>query len=190
MIMKISGNDIRVGFVIQWNGKLWVVTKIQHTQPGKGGAYMQVEMKGLLDGIKMHNRFRSSESVEKVFLDEIVYQYLYQSGDDYIFMDPATFEQTTFTKEFLGDAVKYLQDNMNVTVSVYDGSVISIRLPDQVVMEIVEADPVVKGQTASASYKPALLQNGERIMVPPHIESGMRVVVNTSDGSYIERVKE
>ena len=181
---------MRVGFVIKFNDKLWIVTKIQHTQPGKGGAYMQVEMKGLLDGTKYHNRFRSSESVEKVFLDDVVYQYLYKEGPNYIFMDPSTFEQVQFNEEFLGDSSKYLQDNMNVHVSFYEGNPISVRLPDNVVMMITEAEPVVKGQTASSSYKPALLENGERIMVPPHIDSGMRVVVNTTDGSYVERAKD
>ena len=188
--MKISGNDVRVGFVIKFNEKLWVVTKIQHTQPGKGGAYMQVEMKGLLDGTKANNRYRSSESLEKVFLDDVIYQYLYKDGDSYIFMDPTNFEQMQFDADFIGESTKYLKDGMEVHVSFYEGDPISIRLPDTIVMAITEAEPVVKGQTASSSYKPAILENGERIMVPPHIAQGMRVVVNTTDGTYLERAKD
>ena len=188
--MKISGNDVRVGFLINFNNKLWVVAKIQHTQPGKGGAYMQVEMKGLLDGSKLHQRFRSSESVERVYLEEVKYQYLYKDGDNYVFMDPVTFDQIQFDEEFLGDAKAYLKDNMNVSFSFYDDKPISLKLPDDVVMEVVEAEPVIKGQTASSSYKPAILENGIRIMVPPHIDVGMRIVVSTIDNTYVERAKD
>lgn len=188
--MKISGNDIRVGFLLNFNNKLWVVSKIQHTQPGKGGAYMQVEMKGLLDGTKLHNRFRSSETVEKVFLDEVVYQYLYKEGDNYIFMNPETFEQTQLNDDFVGEAGVYLKDNMNISIAFYEDNPISLKLPDSVVMEVVEAEPVVKGQTASSSYKPAVLENGVRVMVPPHIDRGMRIVINTEDNTYVERAKD
>jgi elongation factor P len=188
--MKINGNAIRPGYVIEHNGRLWVAVKIQHTQPGKGGAYLQVELKDIRTGTKLNERFRSSESVERVRLDEKDYQYLFSSGDDYTFMDSATFEQITVNKNLIGDPVIYLQEGMTVTVSSHEGDIISVNLPDTIVMTIVEAEPVVKGQTASSSYKPAKLENGERIMVPPHIESGTRVVVNTADGTYVERAKD
>lgn len=187
--MKINGNSIRPGNVLEFEGKLWVVQKTQHTQPGKGGAYMQVEMKTIVGNTKTNVRFRSSESVERVFLDELPYQYLYEEGEDVVFMDQDTFEQITLSKDFIGDASHFLKEGMVVNVSSYEGKPITISLPDNVVLEIAEADPVVKGQTASSSFKPAVLENGLKIMVPPHIEAGMRVVVNTSDATYVERAK-
>lgn len=188
--MKINGNAIKIGNVIEHKGRLWVATKTQHTQPGKGGAYLQVELKDIRDGTKLNERFRSSESVERVRLDEKEYQYLYEEGEEITIMDGDTFEQMSVNKTLVGDPVVFLKDGMTVTVVSYEGDVIAVELPETVVMEIVEADPVVKGQTASSSYKPAVLENGERIMVPPHIESGTRVVVDTSDGSYVERAKD
>ncbi len=188
--MKISGNSIRIGNVIEHQGKLWVAVKTQHTQPGKGGAYMQVELKNLIDGTKTNERFRSAETVERVHLDELPYQYLYAEDDNLIFMDQETFEQITLAKDFVGDAAAFLQDGMVVNISSYEGRPISVQLPDTVVLTIQEADPVVKGQTASSSYKPAILENGLRIMVPPHIESGMRIVVDTAERTYIERAKD
>jgi len=188
--MKINGNTIRPGNILEYEGKLWAVLKTQHTQPGKGGAYMQVEMKTLIGSTKTNVRFRSDEKVERVFLEELPYQYLYLDGDDLIFMDQGTYEQISLSKNFVGDAVNYLKDGMTINVCSYEGKPISISLPETVVLEISEADPVVKGQTASSSFKPALLENGLKIMVPPHIEAGMRVVVNTGDGSYVERAKE
>lgn len=188
--MKINGNAIRVGNILEFEGKLWVVTKTQHTQPGKGGAYMQVEMKALLEGTKTNQRFRSAETVERVSLDQRPYQYLYAEGDDLVFMDQDTFEQITIASDFVGDAAAFLQDGMMVNVSMHENQPIGVQLPETVVLEIQEADAVVKGQTASSSYKPAVLVNGSRIMVPPHIDSGMKVVVNTVDGTYVERFKE
>ncbi len=188
--MKINGNAIRIGNVIEHHGKLWVAVKTQHVQPGKGGAYMQVELKSLIEGTKTNERFRSAEQVERVYLDEYPYQFLYAEGDDLIFMEQETFEQITLNKDFVGDAAAFLQDGMIVNVSSYEGKPLSIQLPDAVILTIQEADPVVKGQTASSSYKPAILENGLRIMVPPHIESGMRVVVNTIDSTYVERAKD
>jgi elongation factor P len=187
--MKITGVAIRIGNILDYNEKLWVVTKTQHTQPGKGGAYMQVEMKALLEGTKLHERFRSADTVERVHLDERPFQYLYPEGDDYIFMDQDTFDQITIAADFVGDAAAFLQDGMIVNISMYEGRPISVQLPDTVILTIDQADAVVKGQTASSSYKPAILENGLRIMVPPHIESGMRVVVNTADSTYVERAK-
>lgn len=188
--MKINGNAIRVGNVIEHNGRLWVATKIQHTQPGKGGAYLQVELKDIKVGTKTNERFRSAESVELVRLEETDYQCLYQEGDHLTLMDNATFEQTVIPAELLGDSLPFLQEGLTVTVQTYEGDIISARLPTTLVFEVAEADPVVKGQTASSSFKPAVLENGVRVMVPPHITAGTKVVVNTEDGSYVEKAKE
>jgi len=188
--MKINGNAVRPGNDIEHKGRLWRAVKIQHTQPGKGGAYMQVELKDIRDGSKLNERFRASETVERVRLDQKAYQYLYADGDFLTFMDNETYEQVTVHNDLVGEPAVFLQDGMMVTIESYEGDPISVLLPDTVVMAIEEADPVVKGQTASSSYKPAKLENGVRIMVPPHIESGTRVVVNTADGSYSERAKD
>ena len=189
--MKISATEIRVGNVLSFDNKLWVVLKTQHTQPGKGGAFMQVEMKGLLEPTKINERFRSADTVEKVSLDDIPYTFLYQEGDFYVFMDPQTYEQLTLSKNLVGpDQAIYLKDGMDVVICFHESTPISLRLPDTVVLTINEADAVVKGQTASSSYKPAVLENGLKIMVPPHIGIGMKVVVRTEDGEYIERAKD
>jgi elongation factor P len=183
--MKINGNSIRPGNIIEHQGKLWRAVRIQHTQPGKGGAYLQVELKDIRTGTKLNERFRSSETVERVRLDEHPYQFLFSSGDEYTFMD-----QITLNSELIGDPAVFLQEGMIVNLESYEGSPISIELPETVIMQIVEADAVVKGQTASSSYKPAKLENGVRVMVPPHIESGTRIVVNTADATYVERAKD
>jgi elongation factor P len=188
--MKISGNAIRPGNIIQHKNRLWVAVKTQHTQPGKGGAYLQVELKDIRDGTKLNERFRSSESVERVRLDEKEYQFLYEEGDAITLMDPDTFEQTHLSRELLGDSAAFLKDGMMLTLVSHEGEIVGAELPETVVMTIVEAEPVVKGQTASSSYKPAILENGVRIMVPPHIDSGIKIVVNTADGTYVERAKE
>lgn len=187
--MKIDGVSIRPGYVLEYNKRLWVVTKIQHTQPGKGGAYMQVEMKDIRNGTKTNERFRSAESVEKVRLDQKEYQFLFADDNFLTFMDNESFEQITVNKELAGDQLPFLQDGMQVTIESYEGDPITLQLPETVTLEIVEADPVVKGQTASSSYKPAKLENGVRILVPPFIESGTKVIVSTVDGSYVERAK-
>jgi elongation factor P len=188
--MKINGNSIRPGNIIEHQGRLWRAVKTQHTQPGKGGAYLQVELKDIRDGTKMNERFRSSETVERVRLDEHEYQFLFASGDDYTFMDVESFEQLTVNADLIGEPAVFLQEGMMVTVESYEGSPISVSLPESVTMQLIEADPVVKGQTAASSYKPAKLENGVRILVPPHVENGTRVVVNTADGTYIERAKD
>ncbi|PIZ32874.1 MAG: elongation factor P [Alphaproteobacteria bacterium CG_4_10_14_0_8_um_filter_37_21] len=187
--MKISGNEIKVGNIIEYENSLWIAAKTQHTQPGKGGAYMQVELKNLTTGTKKNERFRAAESVERVYLEEQEFSYLYAEGNDFVFMDQNTFEQINLSKDFIGDAAPFLQDNMMVQVCLHNEQPISIKLPEHVTLEITEADAVVKGQTASSSFKPAILENGVKIMVPPHIASGMRVVVNTVDGTYVERAK-
>lgn len=188
--MKISGNAIRPGNIIQHKNRLWVAVKTQHTQPGKGGAYLQVELKDIRDGTKLNERFRSSESVERVRLDEKEYQFLYEEGGAIALMDLETFDQIQIPKETIGDSISFLKDGMMVTVVSHEGEIVGAELPESVIMTIAEAEPVVKGQTASSSYKPAILENGVRIMVPPHIEAGTKVVVNTADGTYVERAKE
>jgi elongation factor P len=161
-----------------------------HVQPGKGGAYIQTELKSIIDGTKYNERLRSAEVVERVYLDEKPLQFLYKDGEQLVFMDQDTFEQVMLDSDVLGSSVAFLQDGMMVDLSFYEGKVISASLPQTVIMTIESADPVVRGQTASSSYKPAILENGVRVMVPQHIDSGMRIVVNTADGTYVERAKE
>jgi elongation factor P len=183
--MKISGVDIRPGNILEYEGGIWKVAKIQHTQPGKGGAYMQVEMKNLQDGRKTNVRFRSADTVERVRLDTKDFQFLYAEGDDLVFMDNDTYEQIMLPGDLLGDARPFLQDGMQVALELWDEKPISVGLPAQVEATIVEADAVVKGQTASSSYKPAILDNGVRIMVPPHIGSGTRIIVDVYEQAYL-----
>jgi len=183
--MKISGVDIRPGNILEYEGGIWKVAKIQHTQPGKGGAYMQVEMKNLQDGRKTNVRFRSADTIERVRLDTKDFQYLYSDGDMLVFMDQDTYEQIQLPADLIGDAAAFLEDGMEVTLEMWEDKPISVQLPEQVEATIVEADAVVKGQTASSSYKPAVLENGVRVMVPPHIESGTRIVVDVYERSYV-----
>ena len=183
--MKISGVDIRPGNILEYEGGIWKVAKIQHTQPGKGGAYMQVEMKNLQDGRKTNVRFRSADTIERVRLDTKEFQFLYADGDDLVFMDNDTFEQIQLPGDLLGDARPFLQDGMQVNLELWDEKPISVELPAHIEATIIEADAVVKGQTASSSYKPAILDNGVRIMVPPHIGSGTRIIVDVYEQSYV-----
>ena len=183
--MKISGVDIRPGNIIEYEAGIWKVVKIQHTQPGKGGAYMQVEMKNLIDGRKNNVRFRSADTLEKVRLDTKDYNFLYEDGNDLVFMDQDTFEQINLPSDLLGDARPFLQDGMQVSLELWDERPISVELPSQVEALVVEADAVVKGQTASSSYKPAILDNGVRIMVPPFIGAGARIVVDVYEQAYV-----
>ena len=192
--MKINGNAIRPGNVIEHQDRVWRAIKIQHTQPGKGGAYLQVELKDLRSGTKLNERFRSSETVERLSLAQKEHQFLFADGDMYTFMDNETYDQITVGVDTIGeDQVAYLQDGMTVIVEAIEDepdNPIGIALPDHVTLEVVEADAVVKGQTASSSFKPALLDNGVRTSVPPFIEAGTRVVIATADGSYVERAKD
>ena len=189
--MKINGNSIRIGNVIEHEGRLWRAMKAQHTMPGKGGAFMQVELKDLKSGTKLNTRFRSADTVEVVSLERKDFQYLYKEGDMYTFMDNETFEQVSVPEALIGeDQAPYLQDGMTVTVERFEDQLIGISLPEHVTLEIVEADAVVKGQTAASSYKTAILSNGVRTSVPPFIERGTRVVIATADGSYVERSKD
>jgi elongation factor P len=188
--MKINGNAVRPGNVIEHKNRLWRAIKIQHTQPGKGGAYLQVELKDIRDGTKLNERFRSSETVERVRLDQEEFQYLFADGDMLTFMNNENYEQISVPSDFVGEPLPFLQEGMTVIIESYEGSPISVELPETVIVRIEQADPVVKGQTASSSYKPAVLENGVRVMVPPHVESGTRIVVNTADASYVERAKD
>ena len=183
--MKISGVDIRPGNILEYERGIWKVGKIQHTQPGKGGAYMQVEMKNLQDGRKTNVRFRSADTVERARLDTKDFQYLYNDGGQLVFMDKDSYEQINLPADLIGDAAAFLEDGMEVTLEMWEDRPISVQLPDQVEATIVSADAVVKGQTASSSFKPAILENGVRVMVPPHIESGTRIVVDVYERTYV-----
>jgi elongation factor P len=187
--MKMNAVEIRPGNILEWDGGLWRAVKIQHTQPGKGGAYMQVELKNLIDGRKSNNRFRSAETVEKVRLDTKDFQFLFIDGDMLVFMDKDNYEQISLPTDMLGDAAAFLEDGMDVVLELYDDRPISVQLPDTVIALIVEADAVVKGQTASSSYKPAVLENGVRVMVPPHIGAGTRIVVDVYAQEYVKRAE-
>ena len=188
--MKINGNEIRPGNVIQHKGALWVAVKTQAVKPGKGPAYAQVELKNAIDGTKLNERFRSSETVERVRLEQKDYQYpLRRRATCSSFMDTDTYDQISIPKDFLEERAAFLQDGMKVTVESHEGRPIGIALPDQVTLAVVEAEPVVKGQTAASSYKPAMLENGVRIMVPPFVVVGERVVVDTNELTYVRRAE-
>jgi elongation factor P len=186
--MKINGNAIRPGNVIEHQGSIWVAVKTQHVKPGKGGAFAQVELKNLIDGRKLNERFRSSDTVERVTLEQKDYQYLYEQGDALVFMDTSTYEQIELKKDWVGeDQVQFLQDGMKVTIQFHEDRPIGIQLPESVVLEVVEAEPTVRGQTAASSYKPAKASNGMRVMIPPFLEVGARIVVSTDTGEYMKR---
>jgi len=187
--MKINAIDIKPGNVLEHQGKLWIVLKRELIQPGKGGSFAQVEMRDLKTGTKTNERYRTQETVERVQLDEKDIQFLFLEGDHATFMDTDTYEQIMVDRSLIGEPADFLKDNMMVTVQLYEGTPMSVTLPQTVTMTVVEADAVVRGQTASSSYKPGKLDNGRRVMLPPHIEAGTRIVVNTSDGSYVERAK-
>lgn len=187
--MKIDGSAIRPRMVLEYNGRLVLVTNIKIGTPGNLRSFNQVEMKDIKTGTKTNYRFGSDEKVERVQLDQKEYQYLYPEDDMLVFMNNENYEQIHMHKDMVGDGMAYLQENMNVMIESYEGEPLSVTLPDTVILEITETEPVVKGQTAASSYKPAILTNGVRIMVPPFIETGTRVVVNTAEGSYVERAK-
>ena len=188
-IMKINGNEIRPGNVIEHNNSLWIAVKTQAVKPGKGPAYNQVELKNLINGSKLNERFRSSETVEKVRLEQKDFQFLYPQGDMLVFMDTDTYEQMELQQEFVGERAAFLQDGMKVVLEMHEGRAIGISLPDQVTLTVVEADPVVKGQTAASSYKPAVLENGVRVMVPPFVTAGEKIIVDTNEMAYVKRAE-
>ena len=188
--MKINAIDIKPGNVLEHQNKLWLVLKRDLVQPGKGGAFAQVEMRDLRGGSKLSERFRTQETVERVRLDEKDMQFLYMEDGMATFMDNENFEQVTMPREVIGDPADFLADGMVCQVTLYEGTALSVELPQSVTLEVVEADPVVRGQTASSSYKPGKLENGRRVMIPPHIGAGTRIVISTADGSYMERAKD
>lgn len=187
--MKINVNEIRVGNLLEYDKRLWVVLKTMHVQPGKGGAYMQVEMKDIKDGTKNNTRFRSSETVERVQLEQKDYQFIYTNGDMVELMDQTTYEQISLRADLLGDQAPFIQEGMKVMVEYYGEEAIAIVLPDTVIMAVNDCEPVVKGQTAASSYKPAILENGVRVMVPPFVNVGDKVVVRIATQEYLERAK-
>ncbi len=186
--MKISANTIRPGYVLEYQGSIWGVVKTQHVKPGKGGAFAQLELKNLIDGRKLNERFRSSDTVERISLDKKDYQFLYEQGDALVFMDNLSYEQIELQKDWVGeDRAQFLQDGMTVTLQFHEERPIGIELPESVVLEVMETEPTVKNQTASGSYKPAKASNGMRIMIPPFMEVGQKIVVNTDTGEYMRR---
>ena len=185
--MKINASEIRVGMLLEYKNDLWQVLKTQHVKPGKGGAFAQVEMKSVNKNTKLNERFRSSETIEKASLEETTYNYLYENEENYFFMEPKSFEQIEIKKDMIGEKGKLLTENLEVKVSFYNEAPISIELPNQVICKIETTDVALKGQTVSSSYKPAVLSNGLNIQVPPFIESGDEVIVDTRNLEYIKK---
>ncbi len=185
--MKINGNEIRPGNVIEHKGGLWMAVKTEHVKPGKGPAYLQVELKNVTEGTKLNERFRSSETVERVRLEQKDHQFLYAEDDMLVFMDTENYEQVSLPKELLGERAAFLQDGMQVVIESYEERAIGVTLPNQVTLEVTEAEPVVKGQTAASSNKPAILENGIRVMVPPFVGAGEKIIVDTNELTYIKR---
>jgi len=186
--MKINAGEIRVGMLLEYKNDLWQVLKTQHVKPGKGGAFAQVEMKSVAKNTKLNERFRSSETVEKASLDEIDFNYLYSDENNYFFMDPKTFEQIEIKKNIIGEKGKLLTENLKVSVSFYNDQAISIELPNQINCKIATTDAALKGQTVSSSYKPAILDNGIKIQVPPFIESDDEIIVDTRTIEYVKKI--
>ena len=189
-MVKIIASSVRKGNVLEVNGKLAVVMTAENIHPGKGTPVTHLELRRIADGVKLTERYRTTDQVERAFLDEKDFNYLYEDDMGYNFMQPETFDQISIPKDVVGDQGQWLVEGMTCLVSLFEGNPISIELPARVTFEIVEADPVVKGQTASSSYKPAKLSNGARVMVPPHIGAGTRVVIMTETGEYVERAKD
>jgi elongation factor P len=188
--VKVIASSVRKGNILEIDGNLYAVLSAESFFPGKGTPTTQIDMRRLSDGVKTTQRYKTTEQVERAFVEDREHTYLYQDGDDYIFMNPDSYEQITVPMEVVGDQAAYLQEGMACMLSVYEGQAVAIDLPQRVVLEVVETEPTVKGQTASSSYKPAKLSNGTRTMVPPHISTGTRIVIMTADGSYVERAKD
>ena len=188
--MKVIANTLRPGHALEHEGRRYIVIKHELILPGKGNAFIALDMRDVATGTKTNVRFRTGDSVERLLTDEREAQFLFNEGDLYTFMDNETYDQFQVDKETLGDKVDFLNEGMGIRVNTVDGTPVGITLPTTVVLEVTEADPVVKGQTASASYKPAMLENGMRISVPPHIVTGVRIVVHTENREYVERAKD
>lgn len=187
---KVIASSVRKGNVLDIDGRLYVVLKAESFHPGKGTPTTQIDMRRISDGVKTTDRYKTTDQVERAIVELHKYNYLYQEGENYVFMEPENYEQVTVTGEMVGDQAAYLQEGMEVQLSMHNGAPIAIELPARVVLEVVETEPVVKGQTASSSFKPAMLSNGVRTAVPPHVSAGTRVVVQTEDGAYVERAKD
>ena len=185
--MKINGNEIRPGNVIMHQDRLWVAVKVDHVKPGKGGAYAQVELKAIQGTTKLNERFRSAETVERVTLEQRDFQFLYAQGEQLVFMNTETYEQIELASDFVGERAAFLQDGMMVTVEMYEDTPLGVQLPAQVILEVTDTEPVVKGQTAANSFKPAVLENGVKTMVPPFVGIGQKIVVDTDEVTYIRR---
>ena len=188
--MKVIASSVRKGNILEVDGKLYVVLTAENIHPGKGTPVSQLEMRRISDGVKISERYKTTDQVERAFVEDRDFNYLYQDGDGFHFMNNETYDQIPVSKDIVGDFAPYLQENMTVKLSVHDGKPVSIQLPQRVTLEVTETEPVTKGQTASSSYKPAILSNGVRTSVPPHISAGTRIVVMTEDGSYVERAKD
>ena len=188
--MKVIASQLRKGNVVDIDEKLYVILKAENFHPGKGTPVTQVDMRRISDGVKVSERWKTTDSVERAHVEEKSYQFLYEDDEGYHFMEPETFEQVTASPDVVGDSKVWLQDGMMCFLSIHNEIPIAMELPQKVTVEVVETEPVVKGQTASSSYKPAVADNGVRIMVPPHIGVGTRVVVNTEDATYVERAKD
>ena len=186
--MKISGNEIKPGMIIEHNDDIWEVLKTQHVKPGKGGAFNQVEMKSVNKSTKLNERFRSSDTIEKANIQELKFSYLYKDENKYYFMDSKSFEQVEINKEILGEKGLFLVENLGVTINFYDEKAISINLPNQIACKVDMTDVALKGQTVSSSYKPATLENGLKIQVPPFIESGDEIIIDTRTNEYIKKI--
>ena len=187
--MKVNGNTIKPGNVIEHKNGLWVAVKTSHVKPGKGGAFAQIELRNLKDGTKLNERFRSSENIERVILEEVPHVFLYQENNNLVFMNNSTFDQINIDENMIGEQSSFLQDGMMVMINIYNEEPVSVNMPDSCVLEVIETEAVIKGQTASSSFKPAILNNNVKVMVPGHIEVGSKIVVKPSDSSYIEKAK-
>ena len=186
--MKINAGEIRVGMLIEYKNDLWLILKTQHVKPGKGGAFAQVEMKSVNKNTKLNERFRSNESIEKASLDEIKFNYLYEDENNYYFMDPKSFDQINIKKDSVGEKGKMLTENLEVNISFYNDKPLSVELPNQVTCKVKSTDVALKGQTVSSSYKPATLENGINIQVPPFIESDDKIIVDTRTMEYVKKI--
>ena len=188
--MRVIASSIRKGNVIEQDGKLYVVVSAENIHPGKGTPVSQIEMRRISDGVKVSERYKTTDQVEKATVEERNFTYLYEDGDGFHFMNPETYDQVQVSKDIVGDGAAYLQENMVVKLSLHDMNPIALTLPQRATFEVVETEPVTKGQTASSSYKPAVVEGGIRVMVPPHIAVGTKLVINTADGTYMERAKD
>jgi elongation factor P len=189
-LVRVIASSVRKGNILEVDGKLYVVLTAENIHPGKGTPVSQIEMRRISDGVKTSERYKTTDQVERAFVEDRDFNYLYQDGDGFHFMNNETYDQIQVSKDIVGDYAPYLQENMTVKLSMHEANPVAIQLPQRVTLEVSETEPVTKGQTASSSYKPAILSNGVRTSVPPHISAGTRIVVMTEDGSYVERAKD